>query len=89
MSELTLYDFHAEWCGPCDQQDPIVEELEDEYPSVYFKYIDVDENTELANQFTVRSVPTIVITNEGGTVLERFSGVTGKETLSEALRSHQ
>lgn len=82
---VTLKDFHAEWCGPCKTQDPIIDELEEDWGDrVSFEKIDVDENQDVANEYQVRSIPTIVVENEDG-VVERFVGVTQREQLEDAF----
>ena len=81
---VTLKDFYADWCGPCKTQDPILEDLEEEYGDVEFEKIDVDENQDVANEYQVRSIPTIVVENDEG-VVERFVGVTQREDLESAL----
>jgi thioredoxin 1 len=82
---VTLKDFYADWCGPCKTQDPILEDLEEEFgDSVTFEKIDVDENEDVANEYQVRSIPTIVVENDDG-VVERFVGVTQADQLTEAL----
>ncbi|HET7322897.1 MAG TPA: thioredoxin domain-containing protein [Halococcus sp.] len=82
---VQLKDFHAEWCGPCKTQDPIIDEIEeDRNGEVEFERIDVDENQELANEYQVRSIPTLVIENDDG-VVERFIGVTQREEIESAL----
>jgi len=82
---VTLKDFYADWCGPCKTQDPILEELEEEYEGrVEFEKIDVDEAQDVANEYQVRSIPTIVIENDDG-IVERFVGVTQREKLEAAF----
>ena len=82
---VKLKDFHADWCGPCKTQDPILDEMEGDWEeSVEFEKIDVDENQDVANEYQVRSIPTIVIENDEG-VVERFVGVTQREQLETAL----
>jgi len=81
---VTLMDFYADWCGPCKTQDPILEELETDFEDVAFEKIDVDENQDVANEYQVRSIPTIVIENDDG-VVERFVGVTQRDDLESAL----
>jgi len=83
---VTLKDFYADWCGPCKTQDPILEELEEDWDSVNFEKIDVDEAEDVANEYQVRSIPTIVVENDDG-VVERFVGVTQREQLEDALES--
>ncbi len=81
---VTIKDFYADWCGPCKTQEPILEEMEDDWSDVEFERIDVDENQEIANQYQVRSIPTLVVENEDG-VVERFVGVTQREDIEAAF----
>ena len=82
---VKLLDFYADWCGPCKTQDPIVEELEEDFDDrAEFEKVDVDEHQDVANEYQVRSIPTIVVENDDG-VVERFVGVTQRDQLEEAL----
>ncbi|MEE6210979.1 thioredoxin [Salarchaeum sp. III] len=82
---VTLKDFYADWCGPCKTQDPILEELEEEWGErVQFEKIDVDDAQDVANEYQVRSIPTIVVENDDG-IVERFVGVTQAEKLEAAF----
>ena len=81
---VTLKDFYADWCGPCKTQDPIVEELAEEYPDVEFEKVNVDESQEVANEYQVRSLPTLIVENDDG-IVERFVGVTQRDDLESAL----
>lgn len=83
---VTLKDFYADWCGPCKTQDPILDDLEEDYDSVTFEKIDVDEAEDVANEYQVRSIPTIVVENDDG-VVERFVGVTQRNDIEDALES--
>ena len=84
---VRLKDFYADWCGPCKTQDPILEEMEEDWGErVTFEKIDVDENQDIANEYQVRSIPTIVVENDDG-VVERFVGVTQREDIEDALES--
>ncbi len=82
---VTLKDFYADWCGPCKTQEPILEEMETDWGDVEFQRIDVDENQDVANQYQVRSIPTLVVENDDG-VVERFVGVTQREDIESALQ---
>ncbi|MCG1001955.1 MULTISPECIES: thioredoxin [Halobacterium] len=83
---VTIKDFYADWCGPCKTQDPILEDLEEDYgDSVTFEKIDVDENEDVANEYQVRSIPTVVVEDDDG-VVERFVGVTQRDQLEDALK---
>jgi thioredoxin 1 len=81
---VTLKDFYADWCGPCKTQDPILEDIEEEYPDVDFEKIDVDAEQDVANEYQVRSLPTLVVENDDG-IVERFIGVTQAEDIEAAL----
>ena len=84
---VTLKDFYADWCGPCKTQDPILEELHDEWGDRFeLERIDVDENQDVANSYQVRSIPTLVVENDDG-VVERFVGVTQREDIEQALEA--
>ena len=85
---VRIKDFYADWCGPCKTQDPILEELEAEYGDVEFEKIDVDADQETANEYSVRSLPTLVIENDDG-IVERFVGVTQRDQLEDALQKAQ
>ena len=81
---VTLKDFYADWCGPCKTQDPILEELEAEWSDVEFEKVNVDEEQDIANEYQVRSLPTLVIENDDG-IVERFVGVTQAGDIESAL----
>lgn len=82
-----LIDFWATWCGPCRMQSPVIEELSDELEgSAVIAKLNVDENPELAAQFSVMSIPTLVIIKDGK-IIGRRTGVTPKATLLSILNS--
>jgi thioredoxin 1 len=81
---VTIKDFYADWCGPCKTQDPILEEVEEDWTDVEFEKIDVDEQQDIANEYSVRSLPTLVVENDEG-VVERFIGVTQADDIETAL----
>lgn len=76
--------FEASWCGPCGQQKEIMDEFESDNPSIDVTHIDIDEDMETANEYSVRSVPTIVIKKDGE-VSEQFSGLTQREAIDSAV----
>jgi len=83
---VTLKDFYADWCGPCKTQDPILEDLEEQWEDVEFEKINVDEEQDIANEYQVRSLPTLIVENDDG-IVERFVGVTQAADLEDALES--
>jgi thioredoxin 1 len=82
---VSLKDFYADWCGPCKTQDPILDEVEEDYPEVSFEKVNVDEQQDVANEYQVRSLPTLIIENDDG-IVERFVGVTQRDDIENALR---
>ena len=66
---ITLIDFTAKWCGPCKQMEPVLAALEREYTGrVRIVAVDVDDDPALAQQFDVRSMPTLVLVRDGNEV---------------------
>ena len=60
-----LLDFWASWCGPCRMVSPIVDEIAEDHPEIRVGKINVDEQPELAAQFNVMSIPTLVVMKHG------------------------
>ena len=79
-----LLDFWAQWCMPCKMVAPIVEEIAEERQDVLVGKVDVDTEPELARQFRVMSIPTLVVLNQGQ-VVQRAVGYRPKEELLSLL----
>ena len=79
-----LVDFWATWCGPCRMLSPIVDEVASEHPDVKVGKINVDEQPELAQQFGIMSIPTLMVFR-GGQAAAVKVGVTPKEELLKLL----
>ena len=82
--KMILY-FTAEWCGPCKQTKPIVEELNREQVRDKFFIIDVDSEIEMAQKFSIMSVPTFVVMKDNSEV-HRVTGAQTRKQLEELLR---
>lgn len=84
-STPVVVDFFAEWCGPCKSQAPILKDVASELgDNVRIIKIDVDKNPEIAQQYRIQSVPTIMIFKNGVNTL-RQSGVMNKNQLIAAI----
>jgi thioredoxin 1 len=62
---MELYDFYADWCGPCKVMAPIIDQLEIDRPDITIVRIDVDEHRELAAEYQIQSIPTYIMVNPG------------------------
>ncbi len=84
-SEKTvLLDFYADWCGPCRMVSPLVDEIAEENPQYLVAKINVDDEPELAESFSVTSIPTLVVM-KGGKVVAQSSGARPKEQILAML----
>ncbi len=81
-----LLDFYADWCGPCRMVAPIVEEIAEQRKDVAVGKINVDEERELAAEFGVFSIPTLVVM-KNGRVVEQATGARSKEQILSMLDS--
>ena len=83
-----LVDFYADWCGPCQSQLQLLEDLEPEIGQrAEIVKVNIDEETELARAHGVRSIPTLMLFQEGSAVATRV-GLTPKNELNELLAQH-
>jgi len=84
-NKIVLIDFYADWCGPCQTLLPTIHKLAEEFEGdVTIKKVNVDQNGELAAQFEVRSIPTLVYLNNGKEI-GRQNGLITEGQLREQL----
>ena len=79
-----LLDFWASWCGPCRMVSPIVDEIAAERPDIKVGKVNVDEQPELASQFGVMSIPTLVVMKDGK-IVEQATGARPKAQILAML----
>jgi thioredoxin 1 len=84
-NDIVLIDFWAEWCGPCRMFAPIYEEVSGNHPDVVFAKVDTEAEQELAAQFRIMSIPTLMILRDN-VVLFSQPGVVPAEGLEDLIR---
>ena len=82
--KTVLLDFWASWCAPCRWVVPIVQEIADERRDIKVGKINVDEEPELANKFSIMSIPTLVVM-KNGKIVQQVSGARPKNAILEML----
>lgn len=84
-SGVALVDFFAEWCGPCHEMAPVIDEIAAEYlgRAKVFK-VDVDQAQQLAVRFGIQSIPTLFVLKDGK-LAGQFVGITAKGKITAAL----
>lgn len=83
-SKTVLLDFYADWCGPCRMVSPIVDEIASENPQYLVGKINVDKEPELAQAFSVLSIPTLAVM-KNGKIIHQSAGAKPKQQILAML----
>ena len=84
-SGKVLVDCYAEWCGPCKMLSPIVDELAEEIKDVSFYKLNIDESDEIVRRYSVMSIPTLLVF-ENGELVNTSVGFKNKDEVKELLK---
>ena len=83
-SKPALVDFWASWCGPCKMLSPVVDSVSEQYDGVDFYKVNVDEEPEIAREFGIMSIPTLILFKDGE-MLDQSVGVASEAELKELV----
>lgn len=84
QGKIVVLDFFATWCGPCKKMAPDMEKMEKKYAGkIEFRKIDIDQEPELAQQYNITGVPTIVVLSPDGNILDSTVGVQTADELDK------
>lgn len=81
-----LVDFWASWCGPCRMVSPIVEQIAEEYPQYKIGKVNIDEEPELASQYGIMSIPTLLVV-KNGEITNKSIGAKNKKQILEMFQN--
>ena len=82
LNGKVLIDFNATWCGPCRMLHPILEKLENELNDVKIYSVDVDDNEDLARQFGIMSIPSLILFDNGNIVDKKIGFMDYEQLLN-------
>lgn len=81
---MIIYDFYADWCGPCHMMDPVIKDVMRDYPYAQLMKVDVELNPTMASEYKVSSIPTLVFMKDGAEV-HRLNGFASKAAIVNVL----
>ena len=84
-NETVVVDFYANWCGPCRMLGQVLEEISETNPELVIAKVNVDEEGELAQAFSIRSIPQLYI-SKNGKIVQNISGYVGADVILEAIK---
>jgi len=84
-NEIVIIDFWAEWCGPCKQFAPIFEKVAEDNPDITFAKVNTEEQQALADQYGIRSIPTLMVSRDGIILLNQ-AGMLPEEAFGKLIK---
>ena len=84
---VVVVDFFATWCPPCKMLAPVFEEVSTELTKAKFVKVDIDQSMEIAQKYSITTVPTVIVF-ENGEPVERLVGFIPKENLKSKIATH-
>ena len=84
LNKPILIDFYANWCGPCKMLSPIIDEIAEERDDIIVAKVNVDDESELAEEFGVFSIPTLVVI-KNGEIVHQSAGARPKAQILQLL----
>lgn len=82
----SILKFGAEWCGPCKRLEPILDQLQSDYPDLIIRGIDIDAAPDLAAKYKIRTLPTIIFLQDDIEV-SRLVGLSSLATIKDKLNT--
>lgn len=86
--KMVIIDFYATWCGPCKAMTPVMNLMEEKYGNKFeFKKVDIDQESDLAQQYNIEGVPTLVVLSPDNKVITTIVGYRDADELGEILNN--
>ena len=84
-NKIIILKFEAQWCGPCRVLSPIIDKIAEENPEIQIVKVNVDENSELSTEFSIKSIPAVFI-YKNGEQTAKFAGMKSKEDILKLVK---
>lgn len=85
---LKLIKLGAKWCGPCKAQSPIIQTIKANNPDIEIEEVDIDQSPEVAQKYSVMSIPTILFVNEDY-VIDTLIGLSSEKEIQELIEKYK